>query len=94
MTKKPQYAIVLTCDSVIIMITNPTIPHTTGMQIESRFISLLALSTKINCRRHSKKPIIPPYKKNSKFIFNDVEPVGKRKYGGGYKYGYYGEYGY
>ena len=27
-------------------------------------------------------------------IFNDVEPVGKRKYGGGYKYGYYGEYGY
>ena len=27
-------------------------------------------------------------------IFNDVEPVSKRKYGGGYKYGYYGEYGY
>jgi len=27
-------------------------------------------------------------------IFNDVEPVGKRKYGCGYKYGYYGEYGY
>lgn len=27
-------------------------------------------------------------------IFNDVEPVGKRKYGGGYRYGYYGEYGY
>lgn len=27
-------------------------------------------------------------------IFNDVEPVGKHKYGGGYKYGYYGEYGY
>ncbi len=27
-------------------------------------------------------------------IFNDVDPVGKRKYGGGYKYGYYGEYGY
>lgn len=49
------------------MITNPTIPHTTGMQIESRFISLLALSTKINCRRHSKQPIIPPYKKNSKY---------------------------
>lgn len=23
-------------------------------------------------------------------IFNDVEPVGKRKYGGGYRYGYYG----
>ena len=24
-------------------------------------------------------------------IFNDVEPVGKRKYGGEYRYGYYGE---